>query len=906
MIKETAFKNTFELIQEQIDKIAQKFQSMESITSKTDVDLVNRNILELLDILPGPVTPEKLLRFDQHLYIDWNAVARNEYSIVIDSLLKFIDRDWPGDDSEAEQRLINLFTIDDSYEFCIESITALAASKHLGRYTVLIRILEIMITSDTFLFSMMVDLSYKQQLTDLELASLENRQQRVVQLLVSIPSLVANQLKGKQSDVFMSQQYSGYLLIALLKSIYFIAEANASHKTIIFESSFLAKLFSRIIIDFNISRTSKTIPKTVKLLEIWSDKNEFYSRSIQALFQQLNRNAIEIASYYLLESNKIDKLLGNAATMSSDWRYCFYTKLPLLTYINDDQIVKNLVRYLSTQATNKEDLYNLFIDVLKSWSSKTSLVSQSHDQHLYLTKFILLSANAFNIQQTGDKVVEVCRIIHRGTQNHIESLSDITRAIGMITAEILCKKFSETKLNADDELRFQYDSFSNAIREQVNDLRLLSALSVDEYDSASKPVDESVVLESIYAIVGCSKALTNTKRPMTSSETTKESEIKSTEIVSLSLTKSQLVTSTNTHNLDEDDLDSDDDLEPYNMSNDTSAVLDKSPKYLIDLRDNLYDTDDPDVFQVSVETCEELISRKLPNDDVSIGLELLEMLIGLEKKFYMEHFDRYRLSGCVAICCIFPKECAEYLCREIHSDIGRYSIIKKILMLDILSQTATSLSILTKTIKTEKENSPNGPSMPKKLVELNNEAKRLSETKRIIRERVENKTRRFAKKSSHSFVNAQKNRFSDVAGYFFFPLLYGFGKQQMALSTNCALKHDTDNILLTTFLKTISTVTLASQNCPIASKFGPEIFGLCAVLRFHTEPKIRLGVLHMIASALLAIPKNELLRYCSNDINETLAWLEQILSFNIVNSEKNDECRETAKHVISLCVDILS
>lgn len=857
-------------------------------------------------ILPGPITPQKLRRLDNDIYTDWRAIARNEYAAVLDSILRLVDKDWPGNNTCAETQLINLFTIDDNSDFCIESLAAIIASKDLGTHSALTKILEQIITSETFLFSLFVDLSYKQDLVGLDLSNVELRYQQVVQVLASIPNIVANRLKGKFSNVFVPENFSCFVLIAVLKSIYFMAEINRSEQSNIFETKFLSKLFSRFLIDFNINRTSIVIPKLIKVLGIWSEKNDYYTEIIQNLLLNLNRNAIEIVSFYLLQSPKINSLLGNAIEKSADWRYCFHTKFPLLEYHKNDCIVINLVRYLAGQTNEKEDLSKLFSEVLKSWSSKILLTSHSVDQHLYLSKFIVLSSGNFELNNSVSTIGEIKQIIHRGIQNHMESLNHSIRAMGMIIAEIVCNRLNDAKLEKEEELRFEYSSFSPEIRAMVEELRKLSDHYLDDSGGPAEELNENDVLTEIFNSVSVnisSDVLSTRQGQANASVPIQHNEI---EYVSLPARQPQLAHAAASHLVDDDDLDSDDDLEPYDMSNDTSTKTDNAPKYLIDLKESLLETDDPDIFQSSMETCATLINEKLPNDDYRIGLDLLHILIGLDQKFYTENFEAYRFAGCVAICLCYPKVCAELLCTEFHTEVGKYSIAKKVLMLDILCETSRSLSRITKSVQPTAGQGQIS-NAPKKLVELDAEAKRSHEARQMIRERVEHKTRRFATKTAHPFIHAQRNRFADVAGYFFFPLLYGFGKQQLTLmSSNNTLKYDTDNILLTAFLNTIATVIIAAQNCPIASKFGTEVFRLSCLLRFHAESQVRLGVLHMIAAVFLAVPKGELLNYCYNDIFETKEWLEQILSLNIVHGEKNVECRETAKHVLAMCLDTIT
>lgn len=894
--------NSSTTIGQKIAESLRQLQAIDRIASKKDVDAVNSSVKTILACLPGPITPEKLLRLDENIYMDWQSIAQNEYAAVLESLLRLMDGEWPGGDSIVQAELIELFTMEDNKDFIIESLSALAASKNIGKFAVLVTILERMITSHTLLFSLFTHLSYDEQLSGVEASAVALRQTQIVQILVSLPNVVANQLQGKISNVFIAETYSCFLLMSMLKTIYFIAKAPATA----FNTNFLSKLYSRILVDFNQGRTSQVLPKTLRILEIWSQSNDRLRDLTQSLLLGLNRNAIDVAGVYLLHCEHTSTMLGNAVQSSTDWRYCFHAKLPLLSCFKDDRMIVNLVRYL-TQQSEASDQYQLFVEVLKAWASKVSIATHTVDQHLYLTKFILLSSSLFTIHDTPEQTGNIKKILHRGVQNHIESLNPTLRAIGMITGEVICNKTS----GSEDELHFDYTSFSGSDKKMVDGLKEISEITLlggTAYEGGA-PADENTVFQELYAIIEGSNSNAIMRSTAVTGNSLKRTHQTEIEYGALSVSSLPKLAHTEPGNrLDEDDLDSDDDLEPTDMSHDTGTETDHTPRYLIDLRENLLETEDPDVFQASMETCAQLINDKLPNDDHRLGIDLLRILMSLEQKFPVDDFYGCRLAGCIAITCVYPKESAEYLCQEFHAETGRYSITKKVLMLEILSESARSLSQLTKRSEPLKAiPSTNSSSAPKKLLELNDDVKRVDDAKRIIRERIEKKTRRFAHKSTNPTANAQRNRFADVAGYFFFPLLYGFGKQQLALATaNCTLKYDTDNVLLVTFLQTVSTVVFASQNCPIATKFGPEVFSLCTILRFHGEPRVRLGILYTIAAVFMVVPKDSLLAYSFNDICEIRTWLEQMLSLNILRSEKDVECREMAKHVLALCMDIMS
>lgn len=874
-------------------QLISELQQLEKLNSKHDVERVDTLIEKILQYLPGPATPEKLRGLDYSIYIDWHAFASNEYSSLLDAVINLFDTNWPvqaiDGNFQVNRNILRLFTIDENAEFSIECCSKIFSAKYEKKFITMAQILEKCLQSDTWIFSALVNLSTTKQDSDF----IDTSQDEFLKLLLSIPNRVANQLKGKTADVFIPKNYSSLLMLEVLKAIHFIVEVNAEEKTSLYNTTVLSQLLSRILIDFNFSRTSEAIPNVFDVIYEWAS-DEKYKIPIQTILLNLQRNAVDIASFYILQKQDVARLIGDAIITSNVWKFCLLTKLPLLTYLNNETIITNLTQYLASKTELQEDLYRLLTDLLQAWSSKASINNQTVDQHLYITKLIISGVELFNIRKTENNAAEFRKIMFNGVQNHLESMNSTTRLIGMYTAEIVTNKFINFEMKPEDELHFEYDNFSDEDKAILIQLKDFST-KISSPERSEKIIDVDGIIKNLQQNINNDSGYNQSIYQMPTN---------SIEIAGLSKSNASIsiisdLTSHETDHLDSDD--DEDDLKPYDMSNDIALKSEKVPRYLIDLKEALVETDDPDVFESSMNTCSDLIQEKLPNDDVSVGLELLQLLIGLEKKFYMENFENKRLAGCVAICTTYPKQCAEYICREFHTEIGRYSISRKLLMLDILCETSRSLSTVRANKVEEQREFPTTAKAPKKLILMKNDTSKIEEARRIIRKRIEEKTRRF---NSHprylQTEHEQTNRFSDVAGYFFFPLIYGFGKQKFT-----DFKSDLDNVLLIKFLHTLATVTLSAQNCPIAVKFASEIFQLSSVFRFHPEPPVRLAVLQMIASVFMVIPKNLLAMHNHNYLAETRAWLDEYLSFNIVKGEKNAECRELAKHVLVLCIDAL-
>lgn len=819
--------------------------------------------MEFLQQLPGSMTPEKLIRIDESIYVDWRSIAISEYSQCLEAVLQRVDKNWPNV-KDVTNVFEKLFTVDCNAEFVIESVTTLATnlSKNTG---VLLHVLWNIISSETILFTTFLDLSYNDvELSETNRNLLEKRFEDFTQILTSLPNRVANEMKQSTPDEFLPDGFSRILLSHVLKMLSFACNVNLLETRPVFNASFITKLLSKIITNFHMDRSSKPIIHTIKTLSSWSRKCPVTKRMVNDLFMGLNRQAIDIIAVFILKHlPHVDSILGsNSITGSDNWRQCLLVTIPLLNFFNDRNVCINLVRYLNG-VDDVQHLDTLLLELLSAWSSKLSISRTSISQHVYLSSLILLIVHCRKYSNEA----KLKEILFRGVQQHIESQNSSIRCIGMILTELVLNKIDS--FAAEEKLQFDYTGFDSNDTQIVESFRNLC----DLYDN-QQSLDESGDVPDELMV-----------------PTKPEQNVHSNETV-------------NTIVKANDDLDSDDDLEPYDMSNDVPDVHDKSPKYLLDLKETICETDDPNIFAACLENCRQLIRDQLSNDDALLGLDILRILIGLEQKFHMQNFEEHRLSGCVAICTIYPKECVEYISGEFHSELGRYSIANKILMLEIIAESAKELASIETPNKTETKNDDQDNRVKKLKLSNESENAKIKEAEKVIRDRIEKKSRRFATKSSHPLKHAQLSRFAPVAGHFFYSLLHGFGRNQLSLTSSKSLKRDTDNILLVNFLQTITTIVLAARNCTIVTKFPKDIFLMCSLLRFHDEAKIRLVVLQMYAAVLIAVPKWCLQSEFFDDVCELKAWLESCCQFDVFKREQNDECREMAEHVLVLCVNV--
>lgn len=901
-----------------IAELLKTLQSIVKLQSTHDVDHVNSIVDQLLLHLPGPITVEKLCRHDD---TDWDPIAYYEFDNVQNELIRLFDDEWPMKMTSnapnqkqsyiIKPNVLRLFSIDNSAVFVKTTISNIFARDNYDKFDKLMMIFESCLRNEMWLLAALIDFCYIENETD----TIDDRDQ-FIQLLIAAPNKIANYFMGKQSRIFDTEHFGCLLLLALIQALCFIAEKNYVEQRKLFSTEFLGQLFGRIAVDFNLNRTSKVLPETFRIMLLLAQSSVQFKSTLHEMMLHLYRSSFDIVAWYTLNyANPMD-LLGDSVKSSTDWSFTLKTKLILSPATTvDDNFIRKLIGYLSKHLTPEESC-NVLEDVAKKWSSKISLKSNTIERHLYFTKILVIGAELFPLRQNAKFTEKLTLILHNGVRNHMETLDECMRAIGMITAEIILNMFNKQN-DEESKLRFDYDGFGNDARQFVVQIRKFhqSTKTTDAPDSSENINEKS--LDALYAIlneseteenVNQSKVVASNAKPSTSSNV-RDAVIEIASIAPCQSKTGPMLAKPKLELSDDDDLDSDDedDLQPYDMSNDTPLAEAKRPRYLHDVREALLDTDDPEVFEQTIISLAALVEHRLPDNDSNIDVELMRLLIDIDERFPVDEFDYHRMTSCVTICCIKPKNCAEFLCKEIHAELGRYSIGKKVFMMEILAESAKTLAKLTKPKeKPQKMAPPVMYTMP--LFDWEDHTyDRLINAKKIVQERINKKTRRFAQPSTSILVGSTTNQFAEVAGSFFFPLLYGVGKDELKFhGMDNALKDDTDNILLLNLLKTIGTITFASQNCPIISRITPEVLQLGFTLRFHAEPKIRLAILQMLAAVLLATPKSLLQLHFSTYLVEMKDWLEEYLSFNIMKGEKNVECRQMAQNVLALCLDALT
>lgn len=904
------------------DQLVEALQS--PVKSQRDLDRLKSLISDYVQFLPGPLTPQKYSGLDCDVEIDDFV-----YGLVLEYLVETFDSNWPIQNDVLDPLVKRIFIVDGCSitmlnEILTILIRALKEMKQEKKFIV-VKILEEIVRSDMILSAILtVSQSSKEKNFQKQIAA--ETWESTVQLLVSLSNRVANELQFKFPTIFRPKDYANLMTYQLSRALLFLNEAkqNVSFEV---DQTFLVAFVNK----FAVLANQDDLVPFVEIIIDCSTSDPAGKILIQSLLTSLDRRAVENIGLLILKlSNShfdVYEILGEI--LSNDlWNYTLLTKIPMMCWFDDDKIAVNLVGYLS-RVKNPSYFVGFCHRLLGIWGDRSALNHAPFSQHLYLTKLLILSIKEIrNILKPEDKQKLKSSTLS-GISVHLESTSAEVRVSGMVTGSILIESLNEPD---EPKLEFDFDSFSLNEKETVSKLR-----SLEVPKSGFEKEKEQLVFENVEFPSSLSKQIYNLgvvceilpalnkinlpKEHQNIPENEPEKSEKSIEKIELELKKKQ----------EELELDSDDDLEPYDMSNDTPISERLRPVYLRDFHENLINPElnvKSDLITESMQCCESLILAQLPDDDSSFAVQLLALLSTYIPNCYVENFNKLAFSACASIVTIFPKECAEFLCREFHSKLGSYSIQQSVTFLIILAEAARRLSAVSTEPELEKQNTKQEKNMKTKPEKSEKRVSLLFETDKtkmskefliddwedlverqetnwetVIRERITQKTRVFAHKSK--VAKTTLNKFNDVASYFFYPLLYGFGRKGTSMYEIPHSFADQGNLLLINFLKTLAALMLAAQNCTIVTKMGKEIFELVWVLKYHEDAKVRLCVIENVACVVTVVPVEMLVAELSDSLMEIREWLHTI-SYNLIKGDPDEKCRKLGEQVLSMIETILS
>lgn len=880
-----------------LSKAIANLRNLSQVQSAADVRFVTATLHQLQsdDALPGYTTPEQLVGLDCQT-VDWSLLANSEYAALLTQLGRLFTLEWPQPSDDVV--VLNIFKLDFSIEYTQIAFEIL--QQQLVRVPVTAGCMLAALLKDECLIAIsLLNISRQRGalmqrfartikvLPERLLEELDAHISQFIQLLIGLPSQVANKLGRQLPAIFASVDYGRLLLRQWLKALHFVLQCEFHDGY--FDLSPFSCLLSRVINNFY---DGTNLEFVLRILEGYAvaPKPRIV---VQQILRELEPSAcFKVAQGAVNAQLNLYVLLGPDALETPNWQYCLLQKLPLQRApISNDALCK-FVEYLNVSAPTR--LQALFKQLLGIWSKRLSLQKLSREEHLCISKLLILCGIC-----KGTLELDHNRLLHDGLSHHLQSPDQVQRHVGMKSVEILYNAMEQTK--GANNLTFEYDALKDTphwhILEELDELTRFKFSNKKQLDEHPSQERIQRLEMHIAQFMGDQEKLTNPK-----SQEFDSKEDKTTNTVNMQL------------DLDSDDespgVIDDDDLKPFDMSNDISTTLEQRPRFLLDLLHILRSkVENYQIFEGALGTAEQMIRNQLSQHDEKLALELMQLFITMEMQYYYENFDRTQFLCCVAICVSHPGACAEFLCREFHTDNSRYALKVRILILQVLSAAAKELAG-DKQLPSANQQivdtlPPAAKQMRKFELQTDKDAatERLSAAQCIIRERLRSKTRRFISKSKvlDSSHKAQKNPFHAVAGTFFFGLVRGQRTRAMLYVKYDNIAHDIDTQLLVNMLHTLAMFTLCAQNCPLLPTMTREIFDLCTFVRFNPEARVRAATLQLLGIALVTMPASLLINQFAESLNELQRWLEEFMRSPLVGGESSDECRDLAEQILTTC-----
>ncbi|XP_063834765.1 telomere length regulation protein TEL2 homolog [Ostrinia nubilalis] len=807
---------------------------------------------------------------------------------------------WP----HYKEDVTPLFLLEESFFLSHEVLTVLCGFlKHETDVTVLRALSYILlkyVRSDAVLTAVL-DCSCVEMQDKIENYKHRMDWENFVQLLTSLPERVANRLQTETPKEFSHEDYCYKLIFHVIRGVDYMSE-SCFHQEVMYDISYLAHFLSKVIINYNMT---DVILKFVDILIGWSANDQSLSKFVrrrltQTLFNHLNRQAIDSIALILLKRCPIDyrtdeqaifHLLGDNIDSSKDWNDILTYRIPFYykpTDYKDTTVVENLIYYLSTTKNNPADTLAGFVLKLASVWSDVKLCNVSNiPQHMHISHLMLLAVKYRSMISNRDNVewdlVETKSILFKGVSRHLRVLLNEFRCIGMTTVETIFKILSthdDSEREAAANLNFDLSCMGDTCVDIQRILRgIIYKCLIDPERRIPrlhkvKPINLQGLLDLVATRVidGDNWPAENTLLTVCTTKTKAEMERICKTCIYYKLDDYALSKSTISEIEKSEQLDSDDDLQPYDMSNDVAVATRKRANYLRDLLEVLVDPPDAETFEASLDVAEELVLKQLKTEDRKLVEDLLNLFVHIEEKFHVENFDSIKFNTVVAIVYIQPKVAAAHLCKEIHTDVGRYSIATKIFMLDALAEAASRIAGVNAASQPAGQAIDDDEDEPEVITREND-----LPAAEIIRRRLVNKTRYFHTIRPHPFSRAKRNQFAAVSDFFFYPLVSGFGCKQLSLSYH-NLKHDVDSVLLLKYLSVVGNIILASKNCPKCSSYCWEILQIITYMRHTPDPKIQMAVISLLASVVLVLPPLIMKTEFLNIMLEFRSWLGDCLT----------------------------
>lgn len=799
------------------------------ISKASDVNDIQQSLSSLLNVLTDCVLPTLELSPSEKSFIKAEFAQKHfvrcSELLLCDPSATFL----PSLDSVHQRKLEEYFCFGPSTETFLVLVGTLSQHSKPENVAIIASLLETFIKSGK-----LVDLFVQNCLRSTYTidSQLNSNKTQTITFIVSLPERITNKLRRNSKALFFPEAYFTEVTTQIkkaLESIHSVLSENSRDVTLLF----LSNLIGRIAM----SGYGKTVMASLlPSFEVWMSSSPLWSHICHKLLTEIPDHQVEPVLENLLKqassSQLVSKLLGNVVLTSPRLKYLMATKFLLLRYYSDLTILRNIIEYLSG-CKRRHLLIETLGTMLDCWSNGSSIKHTPYSQHFYISCGIVHIMGYFSSDERETHKHELLKTLLVGVQNHLENPEQKVRRLGMIVAECVTSTLEPNT----EKLAFEYD------KDQESDLL---------QDLLKGP--EAKLLKNTFV---------------------KNSKVASKDEDKLDGINNSKNSSANSYYEDDDD-----DLKPYDL--DEGDYEGSKPMcHLRDCMEALIESKEIEKFEPALKSLEKIVIS-FPSDLKEVCVELIKILLHLQDHFSTEHFVTLRHKCMVAIATRCPIPVATYLTEEFYS--ANYSMIQRLDMLDVLAESAKELAQPTELSK-EKATSRRFLSSTSASHE---NVEEIPEWKKIVQERIDKKTRRFAKGPSQEQPKPVANKFAKVAGHFFYPLMKNFDNKVNTLD----LLGD-DSFVLGRLLYTLGVVIHCATGAPGVHNMGVALIEFSWALRYHHESLIRQMLIFALVMVFTSVPFVLLLSESKEGVFEVHSWLK-----DLVEGDANVDVKRTAAQAL--------
>ncbi|CAF1180057.1 unnamed protein product [Didymodactylos carnosus] len=584
--------------------------------------------------------------------------------------------------------------------------------------------------------------------------------------------------------------------------------------------------------------------------------------------------AIEIIYYIIKHGNKnvldlfiSDRLLYNKSLEN-------YLIDILIFHKNQIHISRKIIAYLTLNNQRREKCYiPLFQRLLNLWSQSSFIRFSSSSQHYYICQCICVCLVYYEHNETISIDNLIVNVLD-GIRIHLESTIDYIRKRGQVIGELI---INQLKLFDDKSKQLEFNSFDNDDNE-VKALRdLATNKEIEENNDQLYSSDDDMKKEEQISLKESSSTTSNNLR------------LSTVPLVSSNLTRVVLHENESKQNYASDDDDDDEEFEQYDLSNDKPVSDIKYPSYIRACMNDLIQTENVARIEGALNVLPSLI-KSYTVECEEIAIELTRILLNYSTTFNIDNFSTLQLCALETLCTTYPIQIGNYLCEQFYE--RNYTISQRMLILKSIQNSAKNLSQL-ESVRTKIVNEIESFGDDDDNDDDNNNKE--AEWKTIVNERIRLKTKR---KFLHKQRDRQmrENRFGEIVGHYFYPLLSKFDKQTTYLQLI-----DNDYILLCELLATLGRLCITAQNTLKLKQMVLELIQVLNSLQKHADAGVRHAVLYSYACCFVSISS---IITTNEQLQEILLDLKQWLDFEATH-DTNTECQKLARVVRNVLLNTL-